>query len=543
TSYTYDQNDNVLTTTEGTNTITRDYDDVNRVTTLTAQGSSGQSTIGYTHDKVGNLTTLTYPGGKQVFYEYDKANRLTTVTAWGGKITKYEYNKNGWLTKTTRPDLTVETRTYYDNGSLKELKDVDRDGKIILQHSYTYNKAGEITQEQNASEAAFALKDAAMTYTTDNRIATFNGKSVTYDADGNMTHGPLSGDMSSFTYDSKNRLTSAGNTTYTYDAEGNRTAVTENGNTTRYAINPNAPLSQVLIKTDSQGNQTYYIYGLGLIAQEEAGVYKTYHFDKRGSTVALTDINGAITDTFQYSVYGELVKRNGTTSTPFLFNGMFGVMTDSNGLYYMRARYYNPEIKRFINQDVLLGSIANGQSLNRYAYVNGNPVSYVDPFGLALRAPDYYVFEFSVGPEFVGVGPNIIVDRYGNVYGGGGVSGGISVPSVFIGVKADARVSVGWLAQDKKPSPEELRKHLEGFGVTHSAGAGPGASVNWSPDNGTVSVELGLYTPQVQVGVDGTWLLIEGDPLAKYGRGHWNSPYVYGIDPDYTEDTGKPFGL
>ena len=58
-------------------------------------------------------------------------------------------------------------------------------------------------------------------------------------------------------------------------------------------------------------------------------------------------------------------------------------MTDSNGLYYMRARYYNPEIKRFINQDVLLGSISSGQSLNRYAYVNGNPVSYIDPFGLS----------------------------------------------------------------------------------------------------------------------------------------------------------------
>ncbi len=56
--------------------------------------------------------------------------------------------------------------------------------------------------------------------------------------------------------------------------------------------------------------------------------------------------------------------------------------TDDNGLYYMRARYYNPEIRRFINQDIVTGSIENSQSLNRYAYCQGNPVNYFDPFGL-----------------------------------------------------------------------------------------------------------------------------------------------------------------
>ncbi|MEV2908007.1 RHS repeat-associated core domain-containing protein [Paenibacillus larvae] len=82
-------------------------------------------------------------------------------------------------------------------------------------------------------------------------------------------------------------------------------------------------------------------------------------------------------------MYGELLRKTGDTKQPFLYNGRDGVVTDDNGLYYMRARYYNPDIKRFINRDVLTGSISVGQSLNRYAYVNGNPVSYVDPFGLS----------------------------------------------------------------------------------------------------------------------------------------------------------------
>jgi len=56
-------------------------------------------------------------------------------------------------------------------------------------------------------------------------------------------------------------------------------------------------------------------------------------------------------------------------------------MTDPNGLYYMRARYYNPEIKRFITQDILFGEINDSQSLNRYAYVENCPILRVDPLG------------------------------------------------------------------------------------------------------------------------------------------------------------------
>ena len=80
--------------------------------------------------------------------------------------------------------------------------------------------------------------------------------------------------------------------------------------------------------------------------------------------------------------YGELLSDN-TCGIMFLYSGEYGVSTDDNGLYYMRARYYNSEIKRFINQDVVIGSITDSPTLNRYAYVNGNPISLNDPFGLS----------------------------------------------------------------------------------------------------------------------------------------------------------------
>ena len=137
-------------------------------------------------------------------------------------------------------------------------------------------------------------------------------------------------------------------------------------------INPNTSLTQVL-QAKKKDTVTQYIYGLGLILQVEGGEYATYHFDNRGSTVAITNAQGKVTDTFTWAPYGELVGRTGTTKTPFLYNGKYGVETDANGLYYMRARYYNPTIKRFINQDVVQGSLENAITLNRFAYANGNP--------------------------------------------------------------------------------------------------------------------------------------------------------------------------
>ncbi len=96
---------------------------------------------------------------------------------------------------------------------------------------------------------------------------------------------------------------------------------------------------------------------------------------------SITDKTGRKVEEFAYGTYEELLTEV-VNNIRFLYNGSYGVVTDSNGLYYMRARYYNPDIKRFINQDIKVGDISNGQGLNRYAYCEGNPVSMVDPFGL-----------------------------------------------------------------------------------------------------------------------------------------------------------------
>ena len=250
-----------------------------------------------------------------------------------------------------------------------------------------------------------------MEYDSANHFISYNNKKIKYDKDGNMLYGPVNGEMCNLTYDSRNRLISAGNVTYDYDAENTRISVTTTDKKITYVTDVAGEMSQVLESYEKTNGgkkiHTVYVYGNVLIYSyndNEADSITTdnkvqdlvsdkssdkdtdgttyYHYNNIGSTTKLTDNNGNVIQSYEYGAYGEVLSGD-TKITPFLYNGQLGVMTDDNGLYYMRARYYNVNIKRFINQDVVHGSINVSQSLNRYSYVQGNPIKLTDPFGLS----------------------------------------------------------------------------------------------------------------------------------------------------------------
>ena len=302
-------------------------------------------------------------------------------------------------------DKNVKFCYTYDNLSRvtkRETKDLDN--TVISEEAFTYDAAGNIT---DAPDTCFA-------YDTNNRLTVFCGQNVSYDLDGNM----LSNGSLSCTYDSANRLIMAGGHTYSYNAESTRICDFYEDAYTSYTYNTNAKLSMLLMK-NADGAVTKYVYGKGLIGEEVNNTFKTYHFDCRGSTIAITDANGNITDTFAYDTYGKLLSRTGTSKVIFGYNGRDGVITESNGLIYMRARYYSPEMKRFINADVVAGEISNAVTLNRFAYANGNPVSHIDPFGLASVAI------FSGGET--DLDPTDDYEYGGGGGGKGGSGGGIKV--------------------------------------------------------------------------------------------------------------------
>jgi YD repeat-containing protein len=316
---------------------------------LTSYTDEAGNTIGYAYDPAGNLITITYPDGRAVNYGYDNNNRLSSVTDWAGRVTAYQYDNNGRLVLTSRPDGTQETRSYDPSGMLTSINDTAPSGTIYA-NSVTIDTAGRTTAENETSPVQpFTLPSAvSVTYDADNRLATVNGTAVTFDADGNMLSGPAPGTLTNtgYSYNARNQLIEAGGFAYIYGVLGNRIALQSPFNSfTTFVVDPQAALDRVLSRTVSGPtgvSTTCYVYGLGLIGEETAGVYTVYHFDARGSTVALTDINANVTDSFSYGPYGELNNHTGSSTTPFQYNGQFGVQTDANGLLYMRARYYNP---------------------------------------------------------------------------------------------------------------------------------------------------------------------------------------------------------
>ena len=420
-TYTYDANSNITKVTEQQNgrttTVKRSFDALNRVTSVT---DANGKTVSYSYDELGNRISLTYPGGEIVRYSYDKCGDLLTVTEPDGSVNTYTYDKKGRCTGLKRADGTTESYSYDAADRLIGQTDKNADGSLLHSYTYTYDGAGNIIKIGGTADTA-AIGHAVMTYDKDNRLATYNGEKVTYDERGNMLHGPLNGEMGDYTYDCRNRLmeTKAADgtvTAYTYDAENTRlTEETENTRHT-FVTDKETTYSQLLTETISEKHLlTYketatitYTYGNGLISdsRKEAKGSDTekryYHYNHIGSTTAITDADGDLLYSFTYGTYGELTgiydadgeQAEDTAAViqaenlRFLYNGRYGVETGANGLYYMRARYYNPQIKRFINRDIIDGSITDSQSLNKYSYVQGNPISLVDPFGLC--AQDYF---------------------------------------------------------------------------------------------------------------------------------------------------------
>lgn len=111
------------------------------------------------------------------------------------------------------------------------------------------------------------------------------------------------------------------------------------------------------------------------------GTIRYYQQDALGSVIALTDEVGTLKTQYSYDPFGNVSVTGESSDNPFQYTGR---ESDGTGLYYYRARYYSPELQRFISEDPI--GLAGG-SANYYSYTLNNPVNFIDPLGLLLGPP------------------------------------------------------------------------------------------------------------------------------------------------------------
>ena len=206
-----------------------------------------------------------------------------------------------------------------------------------------------------------------------NRLIDVNGVTYTWDDNGNLK----SDGVNTYTYDTANRLTRVSNqssvSSYQYNGLGDRLQETVNDQTTTFTMDLNAGLTQALVA----GTNTY-IYGNDRIAQTQGGATEYFLGDALGSVRQLANANGAITYASAYDPYGVSSQTYGTSQSAYGYTGQY---TDATGMVYLRARYYDPASGRFPTKDSWQGDYNRPLSLNRWNYVEANPVNLIDPNG------------------------------------------------------------------------------------------------------------------------------------------------------------------
>ena len=388
-TFTYDGNGNRTSMTDATGTTNYTYDALDRMVSKTDPLGK---TISYAYDGIGNVTSVGYPGGQAVSYRYDAGERLISLSDWLGKTTTYALNRAGQVTSVLLGNSSRTDMTYDAAGRLNSLVNKKPDGSVISSHGMTLDGNGNLISAnvQVPLQPNIANLSRVFTYDGANRLATYNGTPVIHDTAGRITG--LSG--STFTFDSRDLITAISgdqNSSYAYNGDGHRVLRNINGQVTRFVVDPNRGLPEVIEEADSSGTaQRRYVYGYGLVEQiDRANAVSYYHFDPTGSTLALTNDSGELTDSYAYAPYGETTAF-GANPNPFRYVGKLGVMDDGNGMQYMRARYYRPDLARFTSLDAIAGSPDSPQSLNRYMYALGNPVTKVDPSGLLSWRDAWY---------------------------------------------------------------------------------------------------------------------------------------------------------
>lgn len=333
-------------------------------TVMDKKGKSTKKTAAYTYDMLGRITRETKTGREDISYTYDANNNRKQMTI-GNKTTAYQYNKNDELLRTD----TLHT-------------DTEKNDVVI----YKNDKNGNQLATVNRSEIPAEAKDTSY-----------------IDVDVTLGDNQLNDNVVNH-YNALNQLTETLTKNYkvsfTYDAEGLRTGKTVNGEKTIYVWDGD----QVVMELSKGGAvQKRYIRGNDLVyADKGENTEKTYYVtDMHGNVVQLLDESGNVTKTYEYDSFGNEVKPEKKDENPYRYCGEY--YDKETEEVYLRARYYEPSVGRFITRDTYTGESDEPLSLHLYTYCENDGVNAWDPSG------HIYVAEIPMA------GMTVDLDEYVNI--------------------------------------------------------------------------------------------------------------------------------
>jgi RHS repeat-associated protein len=415
--YTFTPGGRRSTVSDARGVTSYEYDAAGRLSHRTQPGAG---VIDYAYDDLDRVTQVTTAGGATT-YSYDALGRLTNVSGQDG-ATSYAYDLTGNLARISTPNGVVGSLTYDQNNQLTTLG-YRRGNQPISSFGYTYTPSG---------RRATAAESNATTSFTYDRIGRLIGevragttpyaKQYEYDAVGNRTRSIANSLATNYTYDVNDQLLSAGTVSFEYDARGNPTRRNDAGLLTTYTWTPENRLAQItrgaevmsyqydadgtrVEKQTAAGTVRYlidtinptrlaqvreergsggalikrYEYGNGIVAQSNGGASRFYHPDGQGHIRTLTDAAGQTVSSYDYDAFGNAIAESGTAANDYRYGGQ--QFDDDANLYYLRARYYDPGVGRFLGRDPINGDPFNPLSMHRYAYAGNDPCNLADPTG------------------------------------------------------------------------------------------------------------------------------------------------------------------
>jgi RHS repeat-associated protein len=344
-------------------------------------------TISYEYHSTGQLSKLTEPFGVIWDYKMDNRNRMDFITLANSstKLVDYDYHPNGLIWKATQGNGMQGIWEYDGFNNLNTLDYNNAAGTNIHSFSYTPDNNGNII---NKTENGFS----SFTYDELNRISTNSEGTEEYGYDklGNrltLKSATNSFNLNTFEYvfNEWNQLTQVKKNgtvvgEYQYNGDGLLVEKKQNGITTRYYYDGDQIIAEGKVTTTGVDFVARYLRGHSLIYREDNANKKGYYIHNgHGDVIGLRNETGSVLNTYSYDIWGTSRSNSETMPNPFRYSGE--LWDSETNLQYLRSRWYDPSLGRFISEDTYEGESRNPLSLNLYTYVENNPLKYVDPSG------------------------------------------------------------------------------------------------------------------------------------------------------------------